>query len=38
MTDKQRQELATLEAKDQLTDKEFDRYEYLNTLFPCLCR
>lgn len=29
MTDKQRQELASLEAKEQLTDKEFDRYEYL---------
>lgn len=29
MTDKQRLELTALEAKDQLTDKEFDRYEYL---------
>ena len=29
MTDRQREELAVLDAKDQLTDKEFDRYEYL---------
>lgn len=29
MTTKQREELALLEAKEQLTDREFDRYEYL---------